>query len=52
MWFKQNTKTGTYYVYRNYKRVQLRKDPTPKMRRIMEKIEPKNEGIWKIWKEK
>jgi hypothetical protein len=51
MWFKQNTWTGTYYVYRPGKLTQLRKDPTPKMRKIMNEVEPRIERNYKIWKE-
>ena len=53
MWFKQDLWSGTYYIYRPYKRVELRKNITPKMREIMESVEPVIErNHWKIWREK
>lgn len=48
MKIKYNTWTGTYYVYRLNKPVQLRKDITPKMKLLM-KNKAKSEGCFKIW---
>lgn len=51
MTIKYNTWTGTYWVYRPSKPVQLRKDTTPKMREVMKK-EPKIQGHFKVWEER
>lgn len=51
MKIKYNTWTGTYWVIRPGKPTQLRKDTTPKMRKIMEN-EPKVQGRFKVWEEK
>ena len=52
MKIKYNTWTGTYWVYRPGKPVQLRKDVTPKMRRIMKQQEPRIERNFKVWEER
>lgn len=50
MKIKYDTWTGTYWVIRPGKPTELRKDTTPKMRKIMKK-KPKLDRQFLVWEE-
>ena len=47
-----DTWSGTYRVQKPGKPLQLRKDPTPKMRRIMREQPYKEYRQFKVWEER
>lgn len=47
-----NKWTGTYYVYRKFQPVVIRKNATPKMKEFMNDYILKKEGAFSIWQER